>query len=99
MKTIACAVIGLIMFLAVAIFACDKGCFIYRGECACDIAPETAPVVKPSDEKPPSDKMPSYQREGVSIVDAPNMAFLDSKADQDKRDAEIQGKKAANINP
>lgn len=50
-----------------------------------------------SDEKPPSDKMPSYQREGVTIVNVPNMATEDAKADQDKLDAERDGKRKARI--
>ncbi len=52
-----------------------------------------------SDEKPPSDKMPSYQREGVNVVEVPNMAMEDAKADMEKADADAQGKKAAGIRP
>lgn len=55
----------ILMFLALPAIACDKGCFEYQGNCACDSMPERAPDVQPSDENPPSDKMPSYQREGV----------------------------------
>jgi hypothetical protein len=88
-----------IVLLAVPVsaVACPKGSFEYNGECAVDIQPITAEAVKPSDEKPPSDKMPSYQREGIKVIDAPNMAFEDAKADQDKRDADLDGKKAAGI--
>jgi hypothetical protein len=50
-----------------------------------------------SDEKPPSDKMPSYQREGITVIDAPNMAAEDTKADQEKIQADAQGKKSAGI--
>lgn len=96
MKLLA-AVVFLLTFLTVVMFACDKGCFPFKGECACDIQPQTAPPVKPSDEKPPDDKMPSYQREGVLIVDAQNMTFDDEKIDQEKRDAEAEGKKNAGI--
>lgn len=78
---------------------CPKGYFEWRGECAADIQPIAAPPVQPSDEKPPSDKMPSYQREGVTIIDAPSMTFKDATADQEKRDADTEGKKAAGIPP
>jgi len=50
-----------------------------------------------SDEKPPEDKMPSYQREGVTVVDAPSMADQDAKADREKIEADQQGKKSAGI--
>lgn len=93
------AVVFLVTCLIVAAFACEKNCFPYKGGCACDIEPETATPVKPSDEKPPSDKMPSYQREGVHVIDAPSMSDQDAKFDQEKRDAEAQGKKAAKLNP
>lgn len=62
-----------------------------------DILPEIAKPVQPSDEKPPSDKMPSYQREGISVVTAPNTATEDEKADAEKRTADAEGKKAAGI--
>ncbi len=56
----------LVAFLALPAIACDKGCVEYRETCACDATPEKAPDVPPSDEKPPRDKMPSYQREGIN---------------------------------
>lgn len=50
-----------------------------------------------STEKPPSDKMPSYQREGITVINAPNMALSDEKADQDKASADREGKRKAGI--
>lgn len=50
-----------------------------------------------SDEKPPSDKMPSYQREGVTVINAPNMADEDAKSDRDKIDANAEGRKSAGL--
>jgi len=87
----------LVMFLAGNAVACPTGSYEYRGDCVVDIKPITAAPVKPSDEKPPTDKMPSYQREGVQIVDAPNMAFDDAKRDAEVRSADAEGKKAAGI--
>ncbi len=84
----------IVMSLAVV---CAPGSYQYKDGCVVDIQPEIAQPVKPSDEKPPSDKMPSYQREGIAIVDAPNMGYVDAQADQNKRDAETEGKKTAGI--
>lgn len=78
---------------------CGKDAYEYRGECVADIKPITAEPVKPSDEKPPEDKMPSYQREGIQIINAPNMAEEDAKADAEKRSADEQGKQSAGIKP
>lgn len=96
MKTIAAAG-SLIAFLAVLASGCPKGSYQYKDGCEMDIQPEIAQAVLPSDEKPPADKMPSYQREGVTIVDAPNKGFDDSKADEEKRDADTEGRKAAHV--
>ena len=89
----------LIMLLSASAFAvnCEKGSYEYNGGCVVDIAPEIAPPVQPSDEKPPEEKLPSYEREGTNVVDAPNMGDADAKADQDKRDAEAQGKHSAGL--
>ncbi len=86
-----------LLFSSSVSVGCPQGYFEYKGDCQADIKPISAPAVRPSDEKPPSDKMPSYQREGVSIVDEKNMAYEDAKADEEKRDADAQGKKSAGI--
>lgn len=49
------------------------------------------------DEQPPSDKMPSWQREGVTVINAPNLEIEDRKMDQEKIDAEAEGKRRAGI--
>ncbi len=63
---------------------CPKGSYEYRGDCVLDIQPETAKSVQPSDEKPPKDKMPSYQREGVKVLMPDNLASRDEKANGEK---------------
>lgn len=78
---------------------CAKNEYEYNGECVADIQPITAPAVQPSDEKPPTDKMPSYQREGITVIDAPSTTASDAKADQDKADADAQGKESAGLKP
>jgi len=50
-----------------------------------------------SEEKPPSDKMPSYQREGITVINAPNMADEDAKSDRDRSDATAEGRKSAGL--
>lgn len=80
-----------------AVASCSKGCELYQGVCVCDIQPETAPPVKPSNEKPPKDKMPSYEREGVTLYNASSLETEDAKMDQEKKDATNQGKSSAGI--
>ncbi len=57
-----------IVLLAVPAVACNKGCTPYSdGICVCEPSQGTykmAPTPT-SDELPPTDKMPSYQREGI----------------------------------
>lgn len=77
--------------------ACPKGSYEYNGGCEYDIQPEIAAPVKPSSEKPPSDKMPSYQREGVVLINAPSTADADAKADQEKAQATADGRRAAGL--
>lgn len=90
-------VAGLLFVPVTAFAACPAGTTPYKDTCVYDLVPNIAPSVLPSDEKPPSDKMPSYQREGVVIVDAPNMAEQDAKADREKLEADAEGKKRARI--
>lgn len=88
-----------LLFVPVVAVACDKGESEWNGGCVVDLKPQIAEPVKPSDEKLPEGKMPSYQREDVKIVDAPSMVDEDNKNDLDKRLAEAQGKQAAGIKP
>ena len=84
--------------LSTSVLACDKGCEPYaKGLCACEGTPEASVSVKPSDEKPPDDKLPSYEREGVKALTPPSLVTEDAKLDQEKADADKQGKKAAGI--
>lgn len=87
----------LLASILVVPIVCGAGEYVYRDGCVTDIKPISAAPVKPSDEKPPTDKMPSYQREGVHIVDAPYMGLKDAEADFEKADADRQGKEAAGI--
>lgn len=50
-----------------------------------------------SNEKPPKDKMPSWQREGITVIDAPAMTTADEKEDLDKLNADKEGKRAAGL--
>ncbi len=89
--------VAIVMMSVVYVMACPKGSYEYRGSCEYDIRPEIAQPVQPSAEKPPSEKMPSWQRAGVVIATVSSMADVDNKLDQDKRDAETDGKKAAGL--
>lgn len=86
-----------LLLVPVSLVACPKGSYEYNGGCEMDIQPQQAPSVKPSEERPPSDKMPSYQREGVKVIDVPNMAGEDAKLDREKVEADRDGKKAAGL--
>lgn len=58
---------------------------------------DTSSSVKPSDEKPPEDKMPSWQRADVKVIDAPSMTASDEKADRERAEAEADGKRKAGV--
>lgn len=94
MKTLA-----LLLLLSGSVWAvkCPAGMSEWKGECTYDLVPELAKPVQPSDERPPSEKMPSYQREGVEVVKVTNTAAEDERLDQEKRDADAAGKKAAGL--
>lgn len=51
---------------------CGPGQIAYEGVCAADPRPAVVAIdyVKPSDEKPPENKMPSYQRDGIHVDEA-----------------------------
>lgn len=78
-------------------WACPKGSTEYEGNCVVDIKPETGPSVVPSAERPPKDKMPSYQREGIKVIELPSLISADAKQDREWNDADMAGKKAAGI--
>jgi cytochrome b subunit of formate dehydrogenase len=87
-----------LLFPRIAHAACKDGYVKTDVEGVCMAQPVTKTNPEwVSDEKPPTDKMPSWQREGIHVVEAPNMAYEDAKMDQERRDADAAGKKAAGI--
>lgn len=87
----------LLASITTASLACPKGASEWNGGCVYDLQPQLAEPVKPSDEVPPSNKMPSYQRADVNLVDAPNCAKEDERMDQEKKDADAEGKRRAKL--
>jgi|SRR6266850_2337763 len=91
----------LVVMLSVPLVACPKGMVDYEGNCADMPSPDTttlAPMIGTmSDEKPPKDKMPSYERDGIKADTPPSLASDDAKQDQEKAQADAQGKKAAHV--
>jgi hypothetical protein len=80
------------------LLACDKGCEDHEGTCACDPSPaEQAASVAPSNEKPPQDKMPSYEREGIHADMPPSQTAQLEQEDKQKAQADFEGKKAAGL--
>jgi hypothetical protein len=88
-----------LLFLACPVLAqCNKGCFdMGNGVCACDQVPEQAPSVKASDEKPRQNGLPAWQAAEIKADMPPSLADQDRKADQERNDADMAGKKAAGI--
>ncbi len=90
-----------ILLTSPVVLACEKGCVEYQGNCACDAPANKAETVTDasviSDEKPPQDKMPSYQREGIHADMPTSTAAQDAIVDAQKLQANGEGKKAAGI--
>jgi hypothetical protein len=94
------SLIAVLLLVPAVSFAkkCPSGTEPYKGECvSSDATPYGADPVKPSEEKVPEEKMPSWQRPDVTVVNAPNMADADAKLDQEKAQADHDGKKAAGL--
>jgi len=94
-------IILILFFLAVPVTAsCPKNSEVYEGVCVAMPAPEEqtlAPIVQGSTETAPTDKMPSYEREGIHADMPPSLTAYDIAADEAKKAADAQGKKAAII--
>lgn len=86
------------LLVAQSAAACNKGCEEHQGVCACDQKPDAAPDVQAaSEEQPPKDKMPSYQREGIHADMPASTAGADARMDADRLAADQAGKKAAGV--
>jgi len=92
--------LALIAF-AIPALTCPAGCYLYNGNCACDVQPEKGiepvQVYKPSDEKPSHHPEPAYQR-GDVVAAFPESLIARDLADQRAKDkAAAQGKKKAGL--
>lgn len=91
--------VALLMWPVVAGAACREGYMPsdVPGVCQQKTGGDLNPWV--SDEKPPTDKMPSWQREGITLCEkeCPSKATQDENDDKKKAEAIKQGKKAAGI--
>src|ERR1700758_3214130 len=79
--------------------ACPDGWVEWEGHCAAIPQPEAQSVkeFQPSNEKPPRHPEPPWQR-GDVIADMPqSLASQDAKLDQERAEADAQGKKAAGV--
>jgi hypothetical protein len=87
-----------LLLMPLSAVACQKGYVPSDtpGVCVEQSAEQTNPQWV-SSEAPPSDKMPSYQREGITIINAPSMAEADAKMDREKAEADSEGKRNAGI--
>lgn len=84
---------------SVVLADCPRGSVEYKNSCYSDLQPEkdNTPSVKPSEDKVPTDKMPSYEREGVNAVTPNSEIGNDIARDNEKKCATIKGKKTAKI--
>jgi hypothetical protein len=92
----------LILILSLNVFSCPAGTIQGPGYCAAEPSPtqETHAELSPyivSDEKPSRHPEPAYQRGEVNAVTPPSLAAQDAKEDQERAEAEAQGKKTAGI--
>jgi hypothetical protein len=88
--------IVIVLLMIVPVLAdCPKGTTPYKeGVCTADIQPETdtTPEVKPSNEKPPRNPQPAYERNDVHIVDIkPESTVDDEIAAAKAEDARLAG--------
>ena|SRR5579864_3217945 len=97
---IAVCILCLLMAIAFCL-ACPKGSESWKdGVCVVDIQPEYAPAPEShwiSDEKPPRDKMPSYERPGIKVIDVPNLTVEQADEMAQEKQADFVGKKNAGI--
>jgi hypothetical protein len=65
---------------------CPDGTVDWKGGCAAMLKPQGGPEnVVPSKEKAPKGKMPSYQREGIKVIEIPSF-----KTEAEEADAQIK---------
>jgi hypothetical protein len=84
-----------LLFVSALAVACPSGYVSYQGLCSADPKPSEGgmfvPEVKPSDEKVPADKMPSYQREGIHAdIDTKPETAESERAKQVAHDAKAE---------
>ena len=77
--------------------SCPSGCTEYQGNCACELPAYVAPSVMPGNEKPPRNQIPAWQSGDVKAETPSSLAAQDYKADQERKDADEAGKRAAGL--
>ena len=95
-------VLLMLMLLAVPAVACPTGCVeVDKQTCACDATPlvdsKLSTINYASDEKAPTNKMPSYERAGIKAEMPKSLIASDSDADRAKQDADAEGKRKAGL--
>ena len=100
--------VSLFLALPASALRCGPGCYPFRLEnhkkevevCACDAKPafeKDFKAVVPSNEKPPKSGMPSWQADGIKVIEERNLDKQDAKEDQEKIDADAEGKRRAGL--
>jgi hypothetical protein len=91
----------IVLLFAVPVLAvCSKDSIEIEGVCAVMPSPEEstlAPIVSTSDEKPSRHPEPAYLRGDVKADMPPSCSAKDAKSDQDKAQADKDGKKSAGL--
>lgn len=93
--------ISIVVLCTIVAMSCPKGTIDYQGICADMPSADTetlAPAVGVvSDEKPPRHPEPAYERGEVTVDNLQSKIYEDSKMDQEKAQADADGKKAAGL--
>lgn len=92
--------IAILLIASNALAVCPKGFEEHEGVCASlqgQVQEGSMDASVASDEKPSKHPEPAWQRGEVNIVNVPNCAAEDIKADQERAQADKEGKLAAGI--
>lgn len=85
--------IAVLLYACSYAMACGKGCELHGNVCAC----EPSPAEMPQDVKPSTEAPPRGNGEHVKAAMPDSLIYSDSHLDQEKVDADVQGKKAAGL--
>lgn len=91
-------VVAMLLAAPAVASSCPSGCEEYQGNCACDLQAHKAPEVNyASDEKPRKEQVREWESGEVKADMPQNLIAADSKLDQERAQADQEGKIAAGV--